>query len=117
MSNTTTRIPVPSWRICDKPLTDNELDTEPGAEPSYYSAHMACTSESRDGRYVIVTFRDGVQVRSIQGASGYAHERRAREQAIQLADWNQSRYVFKVWDRTERTYGAFQVGALPELAR
>ena len=102
---------IPNCRICNQPLTDNELDTEPGAEPSYFSAHHGCVSPTMDGRFVVVSYLDGVQRWSIVDVPGYEHNARAVEVAEGLAHSNGHRSEFRVFDTIDRVF-TFRVRGL-----
>jgi hypothetical protein len=97
----------PNCRICQQPLTINELDSEPGTDGEfhYFSSHYACISPAADGRYIVQSSNlDQSQVRQ---QSRFNQLVRAQEQVEDLARYNRPQSIFSVVDSTtgEVVYG------------
>lgn len=102
----------PNCRICQQPLTINELDPEPGTDGNYYysDAHFACVSPAADGRYIVQS--TNLAQSDVRQQWRYSQLVRAQEQVEYLARCNRSQRIFNVVDSTT---GEVVFGLIGEL--
>lgn len=69
---------------------------EPGSAPGFYDAHWACTMESPNGEFAVLSFLDGKPAYPDSEGPKYTTRKRATEKAEELARSNRPHWSFQV---------------------